>query len=599
MKLNFQKKLFLYISCLIICLIIFFSIIFSFYVYQNMAKESIHNLSQITSKTASELNTLFDDIDNLALYVSTNPSVRSAFTTASRQSCSDKDLSDQLGSILTSITIPNNSSRFRICLYNSNRNFISTGIPYNKAKAQEILNSKDYSNWYHSLPLIHSQRSVSSFHSDHWSYAEVPYISLYREIFDSTFISRSTGIIEVQCPYTIINKILSFDAKSYQSYLFNTNGDLIYSSKDDISDAKTLFSYYDEDLIPLDIHGTYAGNLYSSIKTNLGWTFIVTQSQHHIFNVILPVILIIFLMGIMTLMITLSLIFLITKRTTQPLRELTASVEEVSLANLSLETSSTEYPDEFTKLNRSFERMFDRLKCSMDENIKIKACEMRANMIALQSQMDPHFLYNILTIIKALSREGNTKQIGVTCDYLVHMLRYISSYSDSLASMKDELTHTDYYLKLMKIRYEDQFEYTFDIDDKINLSLPLITRLSLQPIVENCFQHGFKKVLPPWHIAIKCWMDDAHWFLSVTDNGTGMTDTAIHELNQKVENFLSDPSSSIAALKIGGMGLVNTIARLKLKYKNEITFEIKRLPQNGTCITLEGVYNDESINCRR
>ena len=116
-------------------------------------------------------------------------------------------------------------------------------------------------------------------------------------------------------------------------------------------------------------------------------------------------------------------IFVITRKATQPLQELTDSVRQVSLSNLSLEMDFSDYPDEISGLNEAFAKMFQRLQQSMDEVVRMQAYEARANMIALQAQMDPHFLYNTLTVIKALSREGNTRQIALTCDYLVKMLR--------------------------------------------------------------------------------------------------------------------------------------------------------------------------------
>ena len=239
--------------------------------------------------------------------------------------------------------------------------------------------------------------------------------------------------------------------------------------------------------------------------------------------------------------------------------------------------------------------MLLRLRQSMDENIRRQSYEMKANMIALQAQMDPHFLYNTLTVIKSLSREKNTAQITRTCDYLVKMLRYISSYDDHTVSLNQELAHTENYLELMKIRFEDQFTYTFSIDSDVDTENLRIPKLTLQPLVENCFQHGFKTVAPPWNVYVHFWQEENHWFVNVTDNGTGITPDKKEELMNKIEEFLSHPSDSISSMKIGGMGLVNTVARLKLRYKSQILFDITALPNGGTSVTLGGIKENEYI----
>lgn len=582
MNSSFHKKLFASISLIMLILTSVCVIAFSFYTYNNMKRQSIENLNQLTLRTSTELQTLFDDMDKVSLYISTNPNIMQAFYDAKKKNYSDTILSTQIMKIITSISTPNSSSRYRISLYNENKNFLSTGIPYNKNVVAEKLNSPNYLEWYQSLPIIPNDSNLSVFQSDYWSQSKMPYLSLYRNIFGRYLINDPVGIIDIQCPYSLIEQILSFNGGDYQCYLFDTEQSTIFPMGDDFQLPSTLQD-----------NGSFHTLLYSGIPMENGWTLLLTQSQSHIFQVLLPQILIIVFIGLSTLFITLLMLFIITKRTTQPLRDLTASVKRVSLSNLSLAADAPDYPDEVSSLNQAFDKMFQHLKESMDENVKIKSYEMQANMVALQSQMDPHFLFNILTIIKALSHENNTKQISITCDYLVKMLRYISNYNEGTASLSQELEHTEYYLQLMKIRYEDQFTYTFHIDSDVDTQALYLPKLSLQPLVENCFQHGFQKTAPPWEIFIHCWTNESNWFLNVQDNGFGITEADLEALNQKIDSFLSNPSDSLTSLKIGGMGLVNTVARLKLKYKDHIIFKIENLPLGGTSITLGGVLDYE------
>ena len=536
--------------------------------------ESKNSLHELTERTARELNNLFGDMDKLALYISTNPDVMEVFTQAETKDCSNTELTDRIITTLTSVTIPNSSSRFRISLYNKRGNFISIGIPYHKKSVNQILLSENYADWYQARPILPNRAYIFGFHNDYWSDKQTEYLSLYREIFHSSIISHSTGIIEVQCPYKVVAEIIDFDSDNLSCTLLDEKGNSIYQSPKNnqfLSDNRMSVS------IPLDNN----------------WTLTLEQSQSHILKIIIPTLLYILLISFATLFGCLAVIFTITKRTTRPLSKLAAAVQNVSISNLSVKTDSKEYPDEFAQLNNAFSEMFDRLERSMDENVKMKTCEMRANMIALQSQMNPHFLYNILTIIKVQSHEGNLEQVGFTCDYLVRMLRYMSNYSDDPVPLSWEIEQAELYLKLMKIRYEDQFVYSASFDPLMDLSKIPISKFSIQPILENCFQHGFKKVLPVWQIHIKGGLKNGRWYVSIEDNGYGMESQVLAELEQKVNKYLRNPSDAVNDLTIGGMGLINTMIRLKQKYKEEITLTITENNERGTRVILEGDYQNE------
>jgi Predicted signal transduction protein with a C-terminal ATPase domain len=592
MHLHFHNKLFLYISGIIISLSLLYIVIFSSYIYQNLLKESKINLNQITIRTAADLETLFTDMDKLSLYISTNPDVTHAFSMARQENYDNHRLSQQISTILTSISIPNNSSRFRINLMNRNGNFISTGIPYSRKITNSFLNSQAYIDWYYNIPILHNNSNFTTFRKDIWSNSKTLYLSLYREIFDSAIISKVLGVIEVQCPYYIVDSILSFEAGENNAYLFDQTGHLIYSAKSDETDAATLYQSFQKHKNEKYAAGTYNGFLYSGVYLENGWVLVLTQYQKQIQVVLKTFILFVIILGFSTLIICLGITFIVTKRSTKPLRELTDFAKQVTLDNLSLDMDYTEYPDEVINLNHAFQTMLERLKVSMDKNVEMKTYEIRANMIALQSQIDPHFLYNILTVIKAMSRENKSSEIGSACNYLVDMLRYTSDYKEELVSLETEIKNANCYLSLMKLRYEDQFTYEYQIASNINTAQIMVPKLIIQPVLENCFQHGFKKVLPPWNISIRCWFDNEKYYIEIADNGAGISEESIALLNQKLNDFLKDPSNSIASLKIGGMGLINTFARLKLRYNDDVVLEISSLSKGGTRVLLGGIFHE-------
>lgn len=576
-------------------LIVICTIFFSLYTYETLHRQSQDNLQYLSERTAAELKTMIDNMDELALYASTNTEIRSAFVRAKHPDFSDSDLSKATVGILSSISIPNSSSHYRISLYNEKGNFISIGIPYNKAYTSKKLISEEYHQWYKNLPILPNKASVYGFHEDYWSEKDERYLSLFREIFGINALFQSNGIIEIQCPLSTMTDALVFEDSSYSAFLYDEKGTLIWPLEDPKPVSENLFKCYMEHQTG-DVSSPHnRGLMYNGRPVRNGLHLILTQSEEHIWSIILPQIFIILSIGLLSVIMLVFVVFHITKHAAKPLQELASSVKQVSYSNLSLELNFTDYPDEITALNEAFEKMFQRLRQSMDEIVRMQACETRANMVALQSQMNPHFLYNTLTVIKALSREGNTMQIALTCDYLVKMLRYISMYDEHSANLKQELSHTENYLNLMKIRYEDQFSYSISIDSDVNVEKLKIPKLTIQPLVENCFQHGFKSVAPPWTVHIHFWVCAPHWYVSITDNGIGITEEAKTELLNRISEFLSHSSDAILSLKIGGMGLVNTVARLKLKYGDSILFDINSTPGGGTTIVLGGFLEDEYL----
>jgi len=591
----FHKKLFFSISVFMTTVILVCTTFFSLYTYETLHRQSQDNLHYLSERTAAELKTMIDNMDELALYASTNTEIRSAFVKAKHPDFSNSDLAKATVGILSSISIPNSSSHYRISLYNEKGNFISIGIPYSKSYTTGKLASEEYEQWYQNLPILANKASVYGFHEDYWSENDEKYLSLFREIFGINALFQSNGIIEIQCPLSIMTDSLVFEDSSYSAYLYDEKGKLIWPLKEENPVSDKLFKCYTQnqkgDISPPHNHGL----MYNGMPVRNGFHLILTQSEKHIWSIILPQIFIILSIGFLSIIMLVFVVFHITKHAAKPLQALASSVKQVSYSNLSLELNYTDYPDEITALNEAFEKMFQRLRQSMDEIVRMQACETRANMVALQSQMNPHFLYNTLTVIKALSREGNTTQIALTCDYLVKMLRYISMYDEHSANLKQELSHTENYLNLMKIRYEDQFSYSISIDSDVNVEKLKIPKLTIQPLVENCFQHGFKSVAPPWTVHIHFWVCAPHWYVSITDNGIGITEEAKTELLNRIAEFLSHSSDAILSLKIGGMGLVNTVARLKLKYGDSILFDINSIPGGGTTIVLGGFLEDEYL----
>lgn len=587
----FHKQIFIKIAIILMLVAFLIAICYLGSSNRKIRKSYQSNFTEITERTASEFNSLIHDMNNISISIASNTDVRRAFKAASDKSIPDTRIYSMINNILLSLLVPSDSARFRINIYNDNGNFISSGIPYSKYAAANYLSSEEFLDWYKNISFNQKGIYISPLSYDTWTSKKTRFLSLYRKLSYYQYAIKKDGLIQIQCPYSQIDKILSGNNQEIKTYLLNSEFQILYGSDEyvmqDISQYTNPYIRHKEKT--LTYSSEYHNTLFNIIFLDNGWYLMQLQTLSPLSGVFSSSILIVCSITFLCLFLCLYIIFHIIKNTTEPLRVLTDRVEHISIYTKDLNIDTMNYPEEFKSLTTAFDEMLTRLHTSMEENVKSREHEMRANLIALQSQMDPHFLFNMLTVIKALSQEGNLKTIQLICDYLSSILRYISSYLNQTVTIRQEIEHGENYLRLMKIRYEDQFTYDIQLEQFIELDTIEIPKLVLQPLIENCFQHAFKKVLPPWHIQIQCYtLHNNYWVIRVTDNGCGFNINTLKELNKKLDEFDGNPISSLESLKIGGMGLMNTLLRLKLKYKEDFFYHVKNLKKGGTCISIGG-----------
>jgi len=313
------------------------------------------------------------------------------------------------------------------------------------------------------------------------------------------------------------------------------------------------------------------------------WKIVLLRHRSTLMDDFKPLITVL-LLGILSLYILLLIcIYLVARFTNRPIMQLNDKIKQVTLDHIPDQPVTAEATDEVKELEHSFDLMVQRLNTSFQ-------LEKKAYLNALQAQMNPHFLYNCLSTISGMSVPPYNEQIPVFCNRLAAILRYETVYDDKPVTLADELQNVRNYLELMKLRHEEDFTYELEADESLlELRMP---RLILQPIVENCFEHGFRSVAPPWHIAIRIAREDSRWSITVQDNGCGFDEEKRQQLLRDVDELMSNLGENYSELKIGGLGLVNTIARLRLVSDDGLVYTITPGTPNGTIVTLKGGCHD-------
>ena len=171
--------------------------------------------------------------------------------------------------------------------------------------------------------------------------------------------------------------------------------------------------------------------------------------------------------------------------------------------------------------------------------------------------------------------KDNDETICEICGRLADMLRYSTNTKSRYAMIAEEITYTEQYLYLIKVRYGDKIELETEIDE--NIKSQILPKTVLQQIVENSINHGFENNTGRMKMQVCGYRKENCWFLSVRDNGQGFrkeTHKDLKEEFEKTKRSLFEDRSNIE-LEIGGMGLVNAYARLLLIYSDSLIFELK------------------------
>ena len=236
-----------------------------------------------------------------------------------------------------------------------------------------------------------------------------------------------------------------------------------------------------------------------------------------------------------------------------------------------------------------FEEQQDVLKhieLLLDEQSMVRLSTKQAELLALQNQINPHFLYNTLEAIRSDALCAGIDSIANTTEALATFFRYTISDMGSLATVEAELDNIENYFRIQQYRFGEKF--TMDVaysqdDDILSLKLP---KLTLQPIVENAIFHGLESRAEGGKIDISLEITERSLYISVRDNGIGIPPEKLEEINDKLEH-VSLSGGSETSHKKGGIALNNIARRIRLLFGEDYGLHIYSVSGMGTDVRLK------------
>ncbi|MDR1209301.1 MAG: histidine kinase [Clostridiales bacterium] len=236
-------------------------------------------------------------------------------------------------------------------------------------------------------------------------------------------------------------------------------------------------------------------------------------------------------------------------------------------------------PAEVRSLAAEIDNLLDQRRNLMNAVLKEQDLKRKSELNALQAQINPHFLYNALDSIAWVIQDGEIKSAIDLITALSRLFRISISKGRTIISVADELEHARNYLTIQSVRFKGRFGYTFSVTDEARACATI--KLIVQPIVENCINHGMEFMDGDGMITVEADVDGDGLFIRVRDNGMGMPE-------ETAQRLLSSPApanpGTVAAGS--GIGLYNVQERIRIYFGAEYGLSICSEPDEGTEVTI-------------
>lgn len=469
---------------------------------------------------------------------------------------------------------------YRVVVFNKKGNVLSN-TNYAGTALDEDSSYADYP-WKEEVNGKGGNDVILGLHQDTWGERDdVQVLSVAKEIQ-----GMDMGYVEVQQDKATIDAMISDEGEENKYIFLSCSGDVIYTNDPslDAGDIYAQMAGSDGDIT--EIRTEENGKLLCQKRRSESQDMILltltdTDVNMRAMSEALPVSIII-LLGALTL--SLSYVYFTSRQLTRPIRQLQKFMETTQLDNMNAEIPERISNDEIESLYISYRDVLERLRQSMVNEKRMSLLQLQAQFDLLQAQVNPHFIYNVLNVISNRGIMSDDEVICEICGELASMLRYATNTKEKYATVRDEIQYLDQYLHLLKYRYDYRLSYSINIDER--LYGKILPKIILQQIVENAVVHGYAQSDDRIEIEVTGAVDEDRWYLKIHDSGCGISGEKQQELSGQIEQVrkkLTKDRSNVE-LEIGGMGLVNTYARLYLLYDGDLIFEITS--HNGTDVVV-------------
>ena len=535
------------------------------------------NSSEYTHTIIQQMNqnidSYIDYMENIAYLISSNEDVQDYLFDEKIDNEGRYRILNQLQTILDSRSDIRNVG----IISKNGRMLINDG---SKSVNQDLdLNTQE---WYATALEKPNGPILTSSHVQHIISGERPWvITLSRGIRDRSGSGEKEGVFFIDLNYSAISGLCDQSTVGTKGYAFilDAKGNIVYHPQQQqlYNELQTenisLIMDTDEDTV---LTGTgNDGKLYSiSRSEKTGWTVVDCTNVKELLSKSRQAQSVYVLTAIILVIVALLFSRFMARSITLPIQKLRDSMKKVQEGDFSVSDVVVDSKNEIGSLTKSFDVMTHRIHELMEQNVHEQEEKRRSELKALQSQINPHFLYNTLDSIIWMAEGKKNEEVVLMTASLARLLRQSISNEDEVVPIANEVEYARGYLTIQKMRYKDKLEFQIEVDSSI-LYIPLI-KLVLQPIIENAIYHGLKYKESKGLLIVKGFMKDGNAVLQVIDDGVGMDEeTLAHIYDKHKVNYHSN-----------GVGVYNVQKRLKLYYGEDYGITYTSEVGKGTTATI-------------
>lgn len=436
--------------------------------------------------------------------------------------------------------------------------------------------------WYTNAVDNYNQYCLTSSHVQHVIKGQRPWvITLSREIHNFYGTGNSDGVVFIDLNYNAIIDLCDQNSIGDKGYVFilDQDGNIVYHPS-----QQQLYNELQTENIDTvmnadsDIVVTREGDdekIYTlSHSETTGWTIVGCVNMAELLKDSREANNIYVMTAIVLVAIAMILSSFIARSITLPIQKLRDSMKKVQEGDFKAADVVIPSQNEIGSLTTSFNAMTHRIEELMEENVKEQEQKRKIELKALQSQINPHFLYNTLDSIIWMAEGKKYEDVVLMTASLARLLRQSISNEDETVLIGQEIQYVKSYLTIQKMRYKDKLEFEINVDPFIN-SVHIV-KLVLQPIVENAIYHGLKYKESKGLLTVTGYQKNQNAVIEITDDGVGMDEETLNHIFEKHKvNYRSN-----------GVGVYNVQKRLCMYYGKEYGLHYESEPGHGTTVTV-------------
>lgn len=563
-----RSALFAAISVMVLCAVVIVVAISLRFTRTSVFDNAVVYTRTIVRQTNQNIDSYIDYMDNIATMVSGSRDTQTLLYNKDEETLQVSECRQRLVEQFRTILKSRNDIRnIGLIQKDGNRLFNNGG------QQKNAYLDLDTQAWYKNA--ITSNRSVlTSSHVQHVIRGERPWvITVSRGVRNFTGSGNREGVVFIDLNYSAISELCDQNSIGSKGYVFllDQDGNVVYHPQQQqlYNELQTenidLVMNTDKETL-MDGSGDNARIYTISRSEKTGWTVVGCTNVAELLKDSKKARSIYVLVAAILVVVALVLSNFIARNITRPLQQLRDSMARVQEGDFGAAEVEVTSRNEVGSLTRSFNVMTSRIQELMKQNIYEQQQKRKSELKALQSQINPHFLYNTLDSIIWMAEGKKNEEVVVMTASLARLLRQSISNEEEQVPIGQEVEYARSYLTIQKMRYKDKLEFQIQVDAQI-MGVPII-KLVLQPLIENAIYHGLKYKEGKGLLIVRGYREGENAVLQIKDNGAGMDEQTLSHIFEKHKvNYRSN-----------GVGVYNVQKRLQLYYGMDygITYSSKQ-----------------------